>query len=190
MEPDVNNIELKQELAERFKSLPKPVQDAINSADMEAHLRTLANTHKLHLDQWEILENDVMLTLLGFQKPEDLERELKNDLSIDSETARMLAADISQVVFDPIRKELERELEHPEAQAKEVSGVEQIGAQTLAASSLPASAPAVAPAPIAAPAAPPETSAARAPISEDYKAGEASSVRKDVHSDPYREPPA
>jgi hypothetical protein len=191
---EIDDKQVDGALKERFKQLPKVVQDSINSAEIQGHLRTLADTHKLHLDQWQTLENDVMLTLLGFQKPEDLEQNLKKDLDIDAETATALAGDISKIVFDPIRQELERELDHPEAQAKEVSGVENVGARELAAANAadapPVAAQPVAPAPIAGIPEPPETKAVRAPISEVYKAGEASSARKDVHNDPYREPPA
>jgi hypothetical protein len=182
METEMGDKELNSKLVERFKSLPKPVQDAINSASVEEHLRTLATTHKLHLDQWQLLENAVMLTLLGFQEPENFKQNIKNDLVVTEEVAAALAADISRVVFDPIRQELERELDHPDAQAKGETGVEKVTAQALAAN-------APAPAPIAPPPTTPDTKAVRAPISGAYKPGEASTARKDVVNDPYRVPP-
>lgn len=172
----------------RFVSLPKVVQDAITSADVEQHLRSLATTHRLHLDQWQVLENEVMLTLLGFQDPKNLAQSLKDDLGVGDEVAAPLAADISRIVFDPIRQELERSLEHPDAQAKVATGIEQAAAQALATGD--EAALATAPAPLAPVPAAPETKAVRAPISETYKSGEASAARKDVTNDPYREPPA
>lgn len=176
--------ELDEGLKERFAKLPKVVQDAITSADVEKHMRELADTHKLHLDQWQTLENEVMLALLGVQPADDLEKNIKNEVVVSAETAKALTADISRIVFEPIRAELERELEHPDAKAAEVSGIETARAQALSAAAMPAVAPSTPPAEA------PTAKVARAPVSEAYKAGEASTARASVHDDPYREMPA
>ena len=169
MQPELKDGELDTKLQERFKQLPKVVQDAITSADVEKRMRTLADTQKLHLDQWEALENEVMLALLGFQPVEDLEKNIKSEVNVSDEVATMLASEVSKIVFEPIREELERELAHP-------------------------STPTTPPAPAVLPATPPapanEAKAVRAPAAETYKPGEPSTERKVVHDDPYREPPA
>ena len=112
MNPDDKTVDA--QLNERFQQLPKVVQNAIMSADVEKHLRGLAETHKLHLDQWQVLENEVMMTLLGFQNPEDLQGNIKTEVGVDDATAAALAADVSANVFQPIREELERQLEQGE----------------------------------------------------------------------------
>ena len=128
------DVDLQKTLEGRFKELPKIVRDAIRSADVEKRLRELANTHKLHVDQWQKMENEVMLALLGFEPVEDLQQNIKNELVVSDEIAGALAADVSRIVFEPIRQELERELEHPEAKEKEVSGIEAARTQVLAGS--------------------------------------------------------
>ena len=145
------NTTLQQQLDEQFKQLPQIVQNAITSADIEKHLRALADTQRLHLDQWQKLENEVMLTLLGIQQIESLQRNIQSEVGVTSEVAQELAESINKIVFEPIRQELERQLTHPDAQAKQVSDVEAARDQTLAgARSVPTapspSAPAVAPA--------------------------------------------
>jgi len=174
-------------IKERFAQLPKVVQEAITSADVEKRMRELAETQKLHLDQWESLENEVQLTLLGVQPIEDLQKNIKSEVGVTDEIAKSLTEEISKIVFEPVRQELERQLEHPEAKAEALSGVEQarkdvLGTETTAA------------APVAAPATPPpapnDAKAVRAPVSETYKPGQASTERKEVHEDPYRELPA
>lgn len=187
MDATTNQADLNAELKKRFGALPKAIQKAITSADVQKELRALADTNKLHIDQWQLLENDVMLTLLGFQPTEELANHLKSDLDISAELATTLAADISRIVFQPIREELERELEHPGAKAVAVSDVEGARAQALTAEAA-ATAPAVLPA--TPPAEPAAGKIERAPVSESYKAGETSAARKSVHDDPYREPPA
>src|SRR5580692_2611988 len=118
MDPEEKDLDVK--LQERFKELPKVVQDAITSADVEQRMRALADTQKLHLDQWEALENEVMLALLGFQPVEDLQKNIKSEVGVSEEVAKILTAEISKIVFEPIRGELERQLENPDAQAKTV----------------------------------------------------------------------
>ncbi len=181
------DTELEKALKERFEKLPPVVQNAITSADVEKRMRELADTHKLHLDQWQSLENEVMLTLLGVQPIENLEKNLISEVRVTAEIAKSLAGDISKIVFEPIRGELERQLEHPDAKAATVTDVEAARAQLLTTEAAPAP---VAVAPATPPAEPPTAKAERAPISESYKAGETSAARKSVHDDPYREIPA
>ncbi|OGG51823.1 hypothetical protein A2704_03650 [Candidatus Kaiserbacteria bacterium RIFCSPHIGHO2_01_FULL_54_36b] len=190
MDTSLTQGQLDEQLKERFGQLPKTIQNAITSADVQKQLRALADTNKLHLDQWQLLENDVMLTLLGFQPTEELAHHLKADLDISLEIATSLADDISRIVFQPIREQLERELSHPDAKAANVSGVEAARTQILGSEDKPAAPVAPAVLPATPPAEPPSAKIARAPVSESYKAGETSTARKSVHDDPYRESPA
>ncbi len=190
MTPIDTDSELEKALKERLQKLPEVVRDAITSADVEKRMRELADTHKLHIDQWQSLENEVMLTLLGVQPIESLEKNIQSEVNVPADVAKSLAADISKIVFEPIREELERELEHPDAKAAEVSGVEAARTQILGGEDKPAAPAVPAVLPATPPSEPPTGKIARAPVSESYKAGETSTARKSVHDDPYREPPA
>lgn len=180
---------LKTELKKRLSALPKVLQDAITSADIDKQLRALSVTHKLHLDQWEKLENEVVLSLLGIQHVEDLEKNIQQEVGISQEVARQIAESISLNIFEPIRQELERQLEHPAAQEKEVSDIEAARTEQLhargevAATSQAPIFPATPPLPA------PEIKVVRPSESSTYKPGEASSTRAVVHDDPYRVPP-
>lgn len=177
-DPDLN-----QHVAERLKALPPVVQRAITSSDVEKNLRTMADGQKLHVDQWQALENEVMFALLGFKPVADLEQNLVKSVGVPAEVAHSLATDVNRIVFEPIRQELERELQHPQAQKAAVTNTEAARAQALSQE-----AAAVAPAPT--PAMPkPDTTVARAPSSGAYVPGEPSSQRKSITDDPYREPP-
>ena len=168
-----------QQLQERFTTLPPALQNAITSADIEKHLRELSTTHQLHIDQWNKLENEVMLTLLGLQHSDELVDNIKNHVGLTTDVAQSLAGDIMKVVFEPVREELERILTHPDAQEVVVSGVETARSQVLAAQT-----PAVAP--LVAPTDPQTAKADRAPLPESYTATP-SHERKTVVGDPYRE---
>lgn len=195
MNPSDQALDLDTELKARFAALPAVVQRAITSADVEAHLRSLSTIHKLHVDQWESLENEVMLTLLGAQRAEDLATNIASQLQLAPEIAQDIAESISREVFDPIRGELERNLAHPEAQEASISTIEGARDSVLAATSAEDKSGTIAATttPIAiAPATPPQeqpsvTVAAPIPPA-DYAPGTPSATRKSIESDPYREP--
>lgn len=178
MDPDVQ-----AQLKERYMQLPEVVRNAITSADIQKQLRAVSDNHKLHVDQWAILENEVMLALLGFQNPQDLPRNIQNHVEVNEAEANALSNDINKIVFEPIRQELERQLEHPEAKEKEMSAEEAARAQILATEAPTGVLPATPPAPK------PTEKAVRAPISSSYTSRQASTNRKNVTDDPYREPP-
>src|SRR3989344_1371149 len=90
MEPEKDEVNIEEELKTRFLELPEAVQDAITSADVDSRLRELSVTHKLHLDQGQKLENEVMLALLGIQSLEKLEENIKNEVGVPAETASAL----------------------------------------------------------------------------------------------------
>ncbi|MDO8481897.1 MAG: hypothetical protein Q7S75_02340 [bacterium] len=200
MEPEKDDASIEDELKKRFLQLPQPLRKAIISADIEDKLHKLSESHKLHLDQWQKLENEVMLALLGFQQVEKLEENIKNEVGVSAEIASALAGDIADTIFLPIREELERELgpapekEEGESAVDEVRKVSESQAiteavpaggqsQLLAANSantlllLPATPPP-----------PPKTEkSVRAPIAESYTSQIPSHERKAIEGDPYRE---
>lgn len=113
MQPE--NTEVQKILKDRFDQLPPPVQQAILSANVEKHLQELAGKHKLHLDQWISLENEVMMALLGIQSVEDLGKNIASEAEIPRELGEQIADDAFELVFEPIRQRLEQELGNPNA---------------------------------------------------------------------------
>jgi hypothetical protein len=198
--PNIQEQELQKLLATRLAELPGPVQKAITSIDVPEKLRELSTKQKLHVDQWQTLENEVMLTILGFQPAEDLGKNIQNNVGISETDASAMTETIAATIFNPIREQLERELGHPQAKDEKLSEVDQLRADVLTTERIQGTGtvqPATAPtsiAPAAIPGTPPVAKsvekAVRAPASGAYKPGETSAARADVHDDPYREPPA
>ncbi|MBI5003788.1 hypothetical protein HZC00_01705 [Candidatus Kaiserbacteria bacterium] len=176
-------------MAERFAKLPLSVQNAITSTDVEKHLRDLAQHQQLHLDQWDLLENEVMLTLLGLAKTSELKQNIIKEVGVSDEVAAALANDIAQYIFQPIREELERQLDHPEAQAIETKNIDAIREQALTESTTSTPAPNTTETPTTAALAPAPTQekAVRADVSTSYKSQVPSHERKTIEGDPYRE---
>lgn len=182
--------ETKRQLEERLAALPEVVRNAISSTDVQKQLRAVSDNHQLHIDQWGKLENEVMLSLLGFQNPADLPANIQSEIGVSADIAQSLATDINTIVFEPIRQELERQLEHPDAQAKEMTGAEEMRGQILAEEGAGASlAPVAGVVPATPPPEKPTEKAVRTPISSSYTSRQPSAERKTVAGDPYRLPP-
>ncbi len=96
-------------MAEKFGELPKKVQSAITDISVEEKLRALSEKHKLHLDQWVLLENEIMLTLLGLEEPESMVKNIAEEVGIEKDLARNLVNDIAVEIFKPIRELMKAE---------------------------------------------------------------------------------
>lgn len=182
-----NEHEMHELLAEHLAQLPRVVRQAIASADLEKRLRDLATTEKLHIDQWQKLENEVTLTLLGLQPIESLVENIRINVGVSADVARTLAERTNELVFIPIRQELERELEHPEAKEREVSAIDAARNDALSAANTATEGESQMPST-------PEGSAPTVKVSRPtdstaYRPGETSAARASVVDDPYREPP-
>lgn len=200
---------IEEKLRERFLALPKAIQQAITSADIEKQLRELSDVYKLHLDQWQKLENEVMLTLLGLEEAEQLQENIAKEVGVPDDIAKTLTDNIAITIFQPIREELERELEnksneqetdsitspqavHSEQDEKRAAEHPDLPADLPAKATAQAGASAQAgqkllAAPSTPPPPPPSEKAVRASISEVYKPQQSSSRRANVEEDPYRE---
>jgi len=117
MEPQ--ELDISKILKERFALLPKVVQQSILSSQVEEHLRALAQKHKLHLDQGVNLENEVMMVLLGLRPITELAAHIQEETNSTKEQSEAIALDASELIFEPIREELERELKKPNTQTEE-----------------------------------------------------------------------
>lgn len=176
MDPNVDQI-----LKERFAQVPKVVQDAILSSHVEQHLRDLAQKHKLHYDQWMTLENEVMMTLLGIQPLDKLGENISREASVPKEVGEAIAIDASQIIFEPIRLELERELGNPNATPEVVSDEEKLReAAIVEAHEEDAESGGIPTATF--------TATPAAPMPPHSVNSEPSSVRNTIVGDPYREP--
>jgi hypothetical protein len=189
---NINPKKLEEILAERFAALPVTVQSAINDASVEEKLRTLAGKHKLHLDQWVLLENEIMLTLLGISDPEDMAENIAKEVNVSKEVAEALVNDIAREIFTPIRELLQENLEGATEEVDTRPTIKADPSFDLPAEDVPA------------PSTPAETEGegetadtettpekqfkeASQPSSGAYQSGKLSTERKDVADDPYRE---
>ncbi len=149
-------------IEEKFAELPEAIQNAITDASVEKKLRSMAEKYKLHLDKWVVLENEIMLTLLGLEEPRDMAKNIAKEVNIEKGEAQKLVNDIAVEIFKPIREQMQGTLDS-EAIKRETVPVGQKEKEHTAVKKVT----------------PSDTSA--------YKVGESSTERSDVQEDPYRE---
>lgn len=156
-EKDLNKI-----FEERFAELPEAIQKAVTDASVEKKLRALSAKHKLHLDQWVLLENEIMLTLLGLEDPKEMAKNISKEVGIEKNLAQKLVNDIAIEIFKPIREQMQGTLDSEAIKRKIVPVGQKENAHTTVKKVAPS-----------------DTSA--------YQAGQKSVDRNDVQEDPYRE---
>lgn len=96
-----------QILIDAFNELPAVVQRAILSSELEEKMRTLAEKHKIHLDKWTLLENEITYALFGITAPEDLPDNIVKHVGLSKEEAVVINNAAVEIIFEPIRKQLQ-----------------------------------------------------------------------------------
>ena len=137
-------------------NLPEQIQTAVKHVNVPEKMRALAKDYKLHLDKWAILENEIMLALVGAKDASDMPQNISTAVGVDLETAKKMTDSIAINIFRPIREELQDEIENKEQRAIE----------TLTKK---------------------DEQVAEPPSEAYHDTNLASSERKDIENDPYRE---
>ena len=98
-------------LRERAKKIPKEVQEAIVSVDRRRRLANIAKNYQLHIDQAGVLDNETVLVMLGLESPDDFVGNITRELGISPAQAQLIANEVNQDIFLPIRESLKQMLE-------------------------------------------------------------------------------
>lgn len=166
------------ELNVLIDSLHPVIKESIRSVKTNEFLQTLVKKYRFSLDKFNLLEAIVLMALTGTITHEEMVGTFVSELGIDTPTATFLAEDLNHGIFIPIREEIERQLDHPDAKEKEGTPIEDMTTEILkGVSEKP---------PISAE---PQKDATITLGGTSYHAGTPSTERKDVHNDPYREQP-
>lgn len=97
---------IQQLIKEQFDSLPPIIQETITNSHWEDKLRVIVEKHKLHIDQGTDIENQTLLTMLGFEDSEDYVKNLESHADLSTEQAIQVAKDVEEQIFSLIRNKL------------------------------------------------------------------------------------
>jgi hypothetical protein len=170
------------ELESIVDGLHPVIKESIRSVKTSEFLQTLVKKYRFSLDKFNSLEAIVLMVLTGAITHEEMVETLVGELGIDAGTAAPLAEDLNRGIFIPIREEIERQLDHPDAKEKEGTPIEDMTAEILKTVSDGSPTPTTT-------STGPQQDTVITPGGTSYHAGTPSTARKDVHNDPYREQP-
>ena len=98
-----------KKLDDRFVSLPKEVQMAINESNYQPTLYSIAEKYKLNIEQMGILEEVTTKVMLNIIHPDKYEEELLSKLTtLNREDVINLEKDVNENILKTIRESLKR----------------------------------------------------------------------------------
>lgn len=96
-----------EEIMERWRSLPSILKEAMYSPITLSELETASRNFHLSEEKSEILEDLVKLVFLGFIHFDNLYKEIRDNLNIDSRLALDIFHYLDKKIFESLRKEIE-----------------------------------------------------------------------------------
>ncbi len=98
----------KEQLLEKYRALPKEVQEAIFSVNTAEIIRQIGEKHKLMIDKIGELADETGLVMLGLGHPNQFISHLTERLEINRELAKEIAEEVNSKIFFPIREHLKK----------------------------------------------------------------------------------
>lgn len=106
---EIENIHTFDELiTERLKELPQYVKEAISSVSPSAKVGVIAKRNNLHVDQAAVLEQEVLLAMLGISDPNQFAQSLVSEGGFERHVADKIAGEVAEDLFLPIRDAMRR----------------------------------------------------------------------------------
>lgn len=106
--------EVEKLIQQQFASLPASIQDVITNSNWEESLRAIVQKYNLHVDQGASIEDQTLLTMLGFATPDEYVGNLVEHANIPRSKALAVATDVEKQIFQKIRDRLVGESEEEE----------------------------------------------------------------------------
>lgn len=95
---------MEEEIKKAYSELPKKIQDAIFASKWEDQLSFILKKYNLRIDQIAVIEETVVLVMLGLMPITEFIETLKTDAEIkDDETINNLLIDLEESIFKKIR---------------------------------------------------------------------------------------
>jgi hypothetical protein len=98
--------EAKEIIQKQLAHIPAGVRDALLKISSSNYLGTLAEKNRLRTDQAGVLEDELMLVLLGLETPETFIKNLMEQGNMSRALAETIVHDINEDIFNKIRHDL------------------------------------------------------------------------------------
>ena len=98
----------KEQYREQYKNLSPVVKDFMESEETIDNILKIGGKYNLHIDQLNILNEEVSSILHGLEKLSTFHSNLRKYLGVSEDIANLITYDLNQDIFSKIRKELEK----------------------------------------------------------------------------------
>jgi len=98
-----------EQFLEKYASLPQELKTAMSSVESSDIIQAISKKHELQIDQMGELASETGFVLLGFTKPEEYIRNLKNRLQVDPKKAKEIALEVNSQIFSKVKESLKRQ---------------------------------------------------------------------------------
>lgn len=95
-----------QAINNRYNTVPEELRDAVDSEQTRKIITDICKTQYLDENKSLMLEQLVALVLLGFMSTSELVHELREELFLNHEHARVLANELNNRIFESLKEEL------------------------------------------------------------------------------------
>jgi len=95
-------------LKEQYQNLPQAIKDFIKSSNFDVKMQTITNRLNLNLDEAAVLENEIIMVLIGLSHPKDFVENLCREMAIPNEKGREIAKEVNNEIFLAIREMLKK----------------------------------------------------------------------------------
>ena len=97
----------KEELQKIYEALPDDLKEAMFSDEVADNISDICAANGLEEEKCPEIAKSVADVFLGLLPPNEFEKELKEKLSLDNDSAKKISQEITRLVFFPLKTNLE-----------------------------------------------------------------------------------
>lgn len=108
MEPTKEEFTLDGNVAQVMQTLPPSIRNYLAQGKYTAVAKGLMTKYRLHIDQANVVEREIMLLLMGIDNPDEFVKSLIEDAKLDQQTVNGIVQDVNAQIFVPLRDEMRK----------------------------------------------------------------------------------
>jgi len=97
-----------EQIGQMYDNLPEDLKEAIFSVDMSEIVEKIGKENQLNIEQVGNLANETGMVMLGVTHPNEFIANLADRLEVDKERARVMAGEINEQIFKPVRESIRK----------------------------------------------------------------------------------
>lgn len=104
----MNEEAMEKHIEKSFEDLPEEIKETLTDEDLPEDIEEIGKENGLHLDEIELLYEEVSAVLLGKASAKNFKDRITSRLAIETGVAEKVTADIDDLLFKPLRDSLQK----------------------------------------------------------------------------------